>query len=463
MSIETMFSTQQPVTKIRAIHLDLKGVPPTPQRLVSLLEVFAAARYNAVLVEWEDAFAWQMDERFCSETAYSFEEIDNFHSAAEKLGIQIIPLVQCLGHMETPLSVPGYEHLREVPHQSDVLNPLADGARRLVEAMVDEVIARTPNLQYFHLGGDEAWTFGTHPDTKAYIDKHGKGALYLHHVEPILDKLNQRGIRPLLWHDMMIDWPGESLRKLSQKADLVVWGYGEHPDQTKHHYSSKVIERLKQHGVMLWGATAYKGADGHNVDLPDVQNRQANALAWAEVAKRYGFAGLIATAWSRYSTHNLQTEPIDAALDSLLNVGVILHGGQAPDGGIDACIGGLEEIGEGRRFRACRDALAKLAEARHWGWQAVRRLREQIVTAARDQRRRGSAIVINGKQQLEKSVNAAQEAAAELHTALAGLVEPVWIERYLAERIEPLRDELEALSGQVRQLEPTAWEATAGE
>jgi len=50
-----------------------------------------------------------------------------------------------------------------------------------------------------------------------------------------------------------------------------------------------------------------------------------------------------------------------------------------------------------------------------------------------------------------------------VHTAMGGLVEPIWIERYLAERIEPLRDELEALSGQVRQLEPTAWEATAGE
>ncbi|MDH7571914.1 MAG: family 20 glycosylhydrolase, partial [Armatimonadota bacterium] len=345
---------------VRGVHLDLKGVPPTASHLCNLLDVLQAARYNAVLVEWEDMFPWSVDPRFRCETAYTPEEVARFHAEAARRGIEVIPLVQCLGHMETPLSVPGYEPLREVPHRSDVLNPLAPGARDLVVRMVEDVLAQTPGARYFHLGGDEAWSFGTHPHTQAFVERYGKGALYLQHVEPILDLLNARGVRPILWHDMMREWDGEALRRLAAKADLCVWGYQGHPDTTRSHFNSRNIERFKEHGLTLWGGTAYKGADGHNADLPVIENRQANALAWIEVARRYGFVGVFNTAWSRYSTHDVQNEPIDGALDSLVNLGVILHDGEAPEGGIEACRAALAEVGMKEHFDACSSALRDL-------------------------------------------------------------------------------------------------------
>ena len=46
------------------------------------------------------------------------------------------------------------------------LNPLAPGARELIQAMADDVLARMPGVRHFHLGGDEARTFGRHPETK---------------------------------------------------------------------------------------------------------------------------------------------------------------------------------------------------------------------------------------------------------------------------------------------------------
>ena len=182
--------------------------------------------------------------------------------------------------METPLSVPGYEHLRELPDEAAGLNPLAPGARDLVQRMVDNVLELMPNVKHFHLGGDEAWTFGSHPDTKAYVAKHGADALYLLHVGPILENLNKRGIRPMLWHDMMIKWSPAKLKALAKQADLVVWGYKGHPDTTMHHFNSKYIERFRKNGVPMWGGTAYKGADGHFVDRPVLEPRQVNALAW---------------------------------------------------------------------------------------------------------------------------------------------------------------------------------------
>ena len=266
---------------IRGVHLDLKGLPPTPARLLQLPELFAAAGFNAILIEWEDAFPWEADERFRSPTAYSPAVIERFHARARELGLQIIPLVQCLGHMETPLRHEKYAPLRELPDHCDGLNPLAPGARRLVERMIDDVLRRGGPLTHFHLGGDEAWTFGQHPDTKSFIAKHGKAALYLHHVEPLCEMLLSRGIRPILWHDMMLDWDAAALSRLAEKADLIIWSYRGRPDAT-------VIERFAAVagaaavGARLWGACAFKGADSRgDGELPDVPARMSNAASWA--------------------------------------------------------------------------------------------------------------------------------------------------------------------------------------
>lgn len=442
MSIKPLFARPTPITPYRAIHLDLKGLPPTPQRLLSLLDLFHRLRFNAVLIEWEDTFPWTVDPRFRCETAYSPAEIQQFLDRAAALGIEVIPLVQCLGHMETFLREPEYSVLREVPDSCDVLNPLHPDARPLIERLVDDVLALMPGVRHFHLGGDEAWTFGTHPQTRAYIEQHGKGALYLHHVQPLLDRLNARGIRPILWHDMMIGWDDASLKRLAGDADLCVWGYTETPDETTHHYATAHIQRFHDLGLTMWGGAAYKGADGHNVDLPDVARRQHNALGWADVATRFNFRGLIATAWSRYNTNVQQCEPIDGALDVLALLAVILHDGAVPAGGMEACVEALATAGERDRFDRCKQALQRLANQRRAGWQAVQDLHEQAVLIRADPRRDGSNQLARKRERLATSVADLHATAAALIEAMTGLVPPLWIQRYLAERITPLEDQL---------------------
>jgi hexosaminidase len=456
--VDTLFREAKPAVGVRGVHLDLKGCPPTFARLLDLLNVIAAARYNAVLVEWEDQFPWTVDARFRSPTAYTPDQVRRFHGAAAGHGIEVIPLVTCLGHMETPLSLPEYAPLREVPHRSDVLNPLADGAGKLIAAMVDDVLALMPSVHHFHLGGDEAWTFGSHPDTKSYIAAHGKGALYLHHVEPILDRLIARGVRPILWHDMMVEWDGDALRRLAGKADLMFWSYSGHPDrQTWPKFAPADRHRLAEHGVRLWGAGCYKGADGPSADRPDLDRRQVNACGWAEVAQRERLTGVVATGWSRYSTHRVQNEPIDAALDSLVNVGAILHDGRPPEGGVEACIALLDRIGEGERFRACRDAMVALSEARRSGWAAVQALREHLGLTEHDPRRCGSGVERGLLKDLAAVIRG--PAGQQVRRSLHDLIAPMWVEEYLAERLGPLEQEYERLAQAARTVDPHGWQA----
>ncbi len=458
---DRFFSSRNPAVSVRGVHLDLKGLPPTPKRMIGLLELIAAARYNAVLAEWEDTFPWTVDKRFRSPYAYTAKDIRDFHRVAAGLGIEFIPLVQCLGHMETPLNVAKYRKLRELPHDCFGLNALAKGARDLVQAMVDDVIALMPGLKHFHLGGDEAWTMGRHPDTKKFIEKHGKAKLYLQHVEPILDNLNARGIRPILWHDMMSEWDGEALKALAEKADLLTWGYGGHPDNCQYHCNTRYLKKFHENGITLWGGTAYKGADGHNVDLPVIRNREENALAWMDIAGRFNYKGVITTAWSRYSTHRVQCEPIDACLDSLVEHGIIFHDGKAPEGGIETCVKFLEAAGEKKRFEACRNSMEKLASIRQRGWKNIQNLQEQLALSEKYPIRRGSFVECGELRNLRNIVKEAESVAAEVKKAFAGLVPKLSMQEYLESRIDPIKLELKGLDARTKKVDPQGWRALA--
>lgn len=445
--MQTLFQMSAPVVPLRGAHLDLKGMPPTSARLLELPALLAAARYNVVLVEWEDAFPWTTDVRFRSPTAYAPETVRRFAAAARAHGLEVIPLVQCLGHMETPLGVPGSERLREAEDDPTTLNPLAPGARELVENMVDDVLRLLPETRYFHLGGDEARRLGTHPGTAAYIAAHGKGALYLQHVGPILDRLNARGVRPVLWHDMMVEWDDAALRALAPRCDLMVWGYNGHPDTTPHHFNSRHIRRFRDLGLALWGATSFKGADGMSADLPDIERRQANAAAWVEVAQRFGMKGLVATGWGRYSTLSAPCETLESALDALVAVGVLLHDGQPLAGGAEAAAAALDAIGEGARFRECREAMRLLAAVRRNGWEECRNLLELYALHTHFAPRGHAALALPTLRYAGNIMRTGSEAEEKVRRALAGRVETMWIDEYLHTRLAPLR---EAYAGAVR-------------
>ncbi len=457
MAVTDLFRASSPAVPVRCVHLDLKGTPPTPQRMLELLDLFAALRYTAVLFEWEDTYPWTVDERFRCETAYSDDDVRAFRARARALNLEFIPLVQCLGHMETPLARAGYEPLREAPGSAQVLNPLAPGATQLIADMIDDLLRLTPDVKHLHLGGDEAWTFGTHPDTHAYVEKHGKGALYLQHVGPLLDRLNARGIRPILWHDMMLPWDDESVRALAQRADLCVWGYHGTPQATGGHHAVKHIERFRSLGVPLWGGTAYKGASGPNVDLPKLALHEENALGWALAAREYDMKGVIATAWSRYSTHNVQCETLDASLDSLVNVAAILHDGEPPAGGREAILHALGDLRERERFERCHAAVGAMAQARGKAWGLVPILREMIAMATVDARRRSGTWMVRWLQDIDSAVRAADATGREILAAYEGLVPSIWMDRYVRERIDPLREELHLLHPRVRQLDPAGY------
>ncbi|MGE9270515.1 MAG: family 20 glycosylhydrolase [Verrucomicrobiales bacterium] len=452
-SLRPVFSSQEPAIERRGVHLDLKGLPPTFDRLMALVEVFGQMRFNMLVVEWEDMFPWTFDPTLRHPAHYTPEQVKAFSNRCTELGIEVIPLVQCLGHLEFILQHEGYHHLAECPDFSDTLHPLQKGSLDLVLRMVDDVLSLMPDVQHFHLGGDEAWSFGSSPDSKLYIEQHGKPSLYLKHVQPILDSLRLRSIRPLLWHDMMMDWPVSSLQQIGQDADLVVWGYRGTPAMRTHHHRVEVLDRLREARIPIWGASAYKGADGPFRDLPDKQARLTNHIGWIDAAAPYGLKGLIATGWSRYASGRVQVESIDACLTELAMASLIFHEGRWPHDGWQTCDQLLMDAGEFERSDRLRRHFKSADALRGEAWLVVRQIKEQLAGMQVDP---GKPSVGTNRllwDVLQDRVMRVEEQSQLLPDLLQGLVCEPFIDSYCRTWATALRTEADTIQA-LLQIEP---------
>jgi hypothetical protein len=174
------------------------------------------------------------------------------------------------------------------------------------------------------------------------------------------------------------------------------------------------------------------------------------------MTERFDLTGVVATAWSRWGVDTLQCVPIDAALDTMVAVGVILHDGKMPEGGIDACVNALEELGEKKRFEDCKKAMERLTNIRRSGWVNVQRAREKIVLCKIDPRRTSARNPIQGFKApgyLHGTARRADRIAHQIRQTFKGLVPDIFIEEYIATRLTPLKEEWESVKIEIEKLE----------
>jgi len=101
-------ASDHPGLGLRGIHLDLKGAMPTAEFLERVMRALGDYRINAVLLEYEDKFPYRSHPELVADDALTGAELDRILAVAAGCGIQVIPLVQCLGHAEHVLRKAGY-------------------------------------------------------------------------------------------------------------------------------------------------------------------------------------------------------------------------------------------------------------------------------------------------------------------------------------------------------------------
>lgn len=210
--------------KIIAYHLDFKRAMWKRSCLDRFVERLKKWGYNTLVLEMEDKFRFSGHPAINHAEAWTHMEAAAFTAKCRKMGMQVIPLMQTLGHLEFIVGEKEYAHLREAPELTthiDVTNP--DSIPFLIK-LFDEIIDVTKPSQYFHMGGDETWQLGNSKRCEPLMRKHGRGGLYLKHMLPLWEHIRNRDLTPIIWADMALTYP-DIISKIPKYVVLMDWNY----------------------------------------------------------------------------------------------------------------------------------------------------------------------------------------------------------------------------------------------
>ena len=210
--------------KILAYHIDLKHPMWTAAYLEQTARLLDELGYNAVLLEVEDKLQFSAAPEIADVDALSPAEAAELAAMFAGHHLQVIPLVQTLGHAEYVLSKAAYAHLREDPQVVSQYDPVSLEARQFILQLVDDVIAAFGPTTHVHLGGDEAYHLGQSPKHAARLKARGVGGMYLDHMRPLFEHVLQQRLRPVIWADMILSDP-EIMADFPREVVLADWDY----------------------------------------------------------------------------------------------------------------------------------------------------------------------------------------------------------------------------------------------
>lgn len=358
-----------PDLELRGVHLDLKGPALRVDYLHRLLHQLADRKINTLLVEYDDKFPYSEQLGLAAPDALTRDELDAFLEAAAERGVEVIPLVQCLGHLEYALRLPAYRHLAE-DERYQQLCPLRPESLEFFASALGEVLSAHPDARMVHIGGDEPWSLGTCVRCRAHAAEHGRADLYARYVARAAELVVQARRRPVIWDDVLHAERDPALvERLPAETVVMSWEYQEHagrsgfvrwggpprivaPAALRHRPDAlpgfpaegefveleslpeaeqRLLRAVKYpagegHGRPLpWlraltalgrqviGAAAARGADGENECFPRWGRRLANLTLWARRARAEGALGMVSTAWAAYDTITPPCEPLATA------------------------------------------------------------------------------------------------------------------------------------------------------
>ncbi|MFT3702118.1 MAG: beta-N-acetylhexosaminidase [Agriterribacter sp.] len=209
--IKGMTIKDWPDTKQRAAHYDTKHHQDTRAWVESFIRDLSRYKINMLIWEWEDKFEYPSHPEIGAPGAFSIQEMQELTRYAQQYHIQIVPLVQGLGHASFILKWPQFAHLRELPASNFEFCPLKDSSYLLLNDLWQDAMKATPGSSFIHLGTDETYELGQCADCKKKEQEIGKSGLYHLFVGRSAKLIQAVGRQPMVWESPM-GWAKGRLR-----------------------------------------------------------------------------------------------------------------------------------------------------------------------------------------------------------------------------------------------------------
>lgn len=206
-----------------------------PEAARAFMRRLALMGLNMVMLYAEDTYEVPGEPFFgYLRGRYTQEELRGLDDYAHALGIEMVPCIQTLAHLEQILQWPAYSEYRDT---RGIILAGEEPTYRLVEKLIDAASAPFRS-ERIHLGMDEAHGIGT----GRYRRRHGERdpfEILNEHLEEVLDICRQRGLRPMIWSDMYFRLgsetssyydldsrvPPEIIEGIPREVQLVYWDY----------------------------------------------------------------------------------------------------------------------------------------------------------------------------------------------------------------------------------------------
>ena len=274
---------------------------PNVEGVKRFLDTIAKMGYNVAMLYTEETYEVENEPYFGYKRGrYSMEELREIDRHAASLGIELIPFIQTLAHLNQLLRWRAYRH--KIFDIDDILLIDEPKTYELLENIFS-TLSKTFSSKRVHLGMDEAH----HVGLGKYLDRHGftdRYSLLMKHLNRVCEIAGKYGFTSTMMandlffnlspgafcSDEVRDFPPEITENVPENCEMVYWDYfGMHNAQ----YDAMMIstKKLSQKSWFSGGAWTWNTFTPHNR-----YSMKRNAIA-IEACKRNGVRQAFFTLW----------------------------------------------------------------------------------------------------------------------------------------------------------------------
>ncbi len=169
-----------------------------PETVKKHIDLLARLGYNTLMLYTEDTYEVENQPYFgYLRGRYSKEELKEIDAYAKDKGIELIPCIQTLAHLN---SIVRWRTYRDCTDINDILLIGEEKTYELIEDMFKS-LATSFSSRNVHIGMDEAHMVGL----GKYLDKNGyrnRSQILLEHLQKVCEIAKKYGFKPIMWSDM---------------------------------------------------------------------------------------------------------------------------------------------------------------------------------------------------------------------------------------------------------------------
>ena len=293
--------------KEKVMYVDFRTQVHTIDALKELAQKVAADGFTCLMLEYEATFPFEKHATLQNRYAYTKEEIADYVAFCDKLGLEVIPLQNCMGHMQYILRHERYAALREDKADMSQVCPLKIKQAVPIFKEIFKEVAELHPSNYFHIGCDETFLLGKCKHCAAYAEKYGKSKLFVEYVKAMCKIVLDMGKTPIIWADIILKYP-ENLGELPKELIYLDWNYGW--DVNKFGKISNLIEA----DVNLWGGSSLRSSPD-DIYLTQWEKHFNNLRDYVPFARKSGYQAMVQTSWSTSGAYSYTYGPKNEVIE----------------------------------------------------------------------------------------------------------------------------------------------------